>query len=91
MDLASLTTLRLGGPAARFVEVDTSADLVEAVRTADAAGEPLLVLGGGSNVVVADEGFAGVVVRDTRSEIAVDDLGVCAGASSRSPNSPAET
>ncbi len=81
MDLASLTSLRLGGPAARFVEVGSSADLVEAVRAADAAGEPLLVLGGGTNVVVADEGFAGVVVRDTRSEIAVDDSGVCAGAS----------
>ena len=81
MDLASLTSLRLGGPAARYVETTTSAELVEAVRTADDAGELLLVLGGGTNVVVADEGFAGVVVRDVRTEIAVDDSGVCAGAS----------
>ena len=61
--LAPLTTLRLGGPARRLVEAATEADVVEAVREADAAGEPLLVLAGGSNVVIADEGFDGTVVR----------------------------
>ncbi len=61
--LAQRTTLRLGGPARRLVVVDTEADLVDAVRTADAAGEPVLVLGGGSNVVIADEGFDGLVVQ----------------------------
>ena len=61
--LAQRTTLRLGGPARRLVVVDTEADLVEAVRTADAAGDPVLVLGGGSNVVIADEGFDGLVVQ----------------------------
>ena len=60
--LAQRTTLRLGGPARRLVVVDTEADLVDAVRTADAAGDPVLVLGGGSNVVIADEGFDGLVV-----------------------------
>jgi UDP-N-acetylmuramate dehydrogenase len=60
--LADLTTLRLGGPAARFVETRTEAELVDAVRAADAAGEPVLVLAGGSNVVVADAGFPGTVV-----------------------------
>jgi UDP-N-acetylmuramate dehydrogenase len=61
--LAEHTTLRLGGPAARFVEAHTEPDLVAAVRDADLAGEPLLVLGGGSNLVVADDGFPGTVVR----------------------------
>jgi UDP-N-acetylmuramate dehydrogenase len=61
--LALRTTLRLGGPARRLVVVDTEADLVDAVRTADAANEPVLVLGGGSNVVIADEGFDGLVVQ----------------------------
>ena len=61
--LSGYTTLRLGGPADRFVSVDRSTDLVDAVRAADAAGDPLLLLGGGSNLVVADEGFAGTVVR----------------------------
>jgi UDP-N-acetylmuramate dehydrogenase len=61
--LAPLTTLRLGGPARRLVTAYDEAELVDAVRTADAAGEPLLVLGGGSNVVLPDEGFDGTVVR----------------------------
>ena len=61
--LADYTTLRLGGPASRFVRADSDADLVAAVRAADAEGEPVLVLGGGSNLVVADDGFPGVVVQ----------------------------
>ncbi len=60
--LADLTTLRLGGPAGRLVEARTEAELVEAVRAGDAAGEPPLVLAGGSNVVVADAGWPGTVV-----------------------------
>jgi UDP-N-acetylmuramate dehydrogenase len=58
--LAPLTTLRLGGPAARMVEARSEGELAEAVRS---AYEPLLVLAGGSNVVIADEGFPGTVVR----------------------------
>jgi UDP-N-acetylmuramate dehydrogenase len=61
--LADLTTLRLGGPASRFAEATTEEEVVAAVRDADAAGEPILVLAGGSNVVVADEGFPGTVLR----------------------------
>jgi UDP-N-acetylmuramate dehydrogenase len=64
MDLLSeLTTLRLGGPARRIVEARSEQAVVDAVRAADAAQEPLLVLAGGSNVVVADDGFPGTVVR----------------------------
>jgi UDP-N-acetylmuramate dehydrogenase len=62
-DLAPLTTLRLGGPAKRLLEARTEAEALEAVREADGNGEPLLILAGGSNVVVADEGFPGTVVR----------------------------
>jgi UDP-N-acetylmuramate dehydrogenase len=61
--LAALTTLGLGGPASRLVEAATEAELVAQVRSADERGEPLLVLGGGSNLVIADEGFPGTVVR----------------------------
>ena len=60
--LADLTTLRLGGPAARTVAVASADALVDAVRTADAAGEPVLVVGGGSNLVVADAGWPGAVI-----------------------------
>ena len=61
--LADHTTLHLGGPANRFVAARTQEELVAAVRAADARAEPVLVLGGGSNLVVADEGFPGVVVQ----------------------------
>jgi UDP-N-acetylmuramate dehydrogenase len=61
--LSDLTTLRLGGPAARYLEATTEDAVVAAVAAADRAGDPLLVLAGGSNVVVADEGFPGTVVR----------------------------
>jgi UDP-N-acetylmuramate dehydrogenase len=61
-DLAPHTTLRLGGPADRLVEAGSAREIVEVVRAADAAGEPLLLLGGGSNVVVADEGVRGTAL-----------------------------
>jgi len=61
--LSGLTTLRIGGPARRVVVAETEAEIVSVVRDADAAGEPLLVMGGGSNLVVADEGFDGTVLR----------------------------
>jgi UDP-N-acetylmuramate dehydrogenase len=57
--LSELTTLRLGGPAERYVEASTDEDVVDVVR----AGEPLLILAGGSNLVVADDGFPGTVLR----------------------------
>ncbi len=60
--LADHTTLHLGGAAARFVLAATEDDLVAVVRAADSEPEPVLVLGGGSNLVVADDGFPGVVV-----------------------------
>src|SRR4051812_35938666 len=67
--LSELTTLRLGGPAARIVEARTQQEAVDAVQAADAENEPLLVLAGGSNVVVADDGFPGTVVRMLTSGI----------------------
>ena len=77
--LAELTTLRLGGPAAELVEAPDEATLVEAVRSADEQHTPVLVVGGGSNLVVADEGYDGrvVVVRTTGMRIESD---MCGGA-----------
>jgi len=63
MKLADYTTVRLGGPARGFVRASTEEELIEAVRAADASGEPVLILGGGSNLVVADEGFDGIVIQ----------------------------
>ncbi len=61
--LSELTTLRLGGPAGRLVEARSEQEIVAAVAEVDAASEPLLVLAGGSNLVVADDGFRGTVLR----------------------------
>jgi UDP-N-acetylmuramate dehydrogenase len=58
--LSDYTTLRLGGPAATFVEGATDAQVIEALIGAE---RPVLLLAGGSNLVVADEGFPGTVVR----------------------------
>jgi UDP-N-acetylmuramate dehydrogenase len=70
-DLADFTTLRLGGPAARVATASTTDELVHLVRTADAADEPVLIVGGGSNLVVGDDGWAGLVVLVRTSNIAV--------------------
>ena len=83
-DLRDHTTLRLGGPGREWVRATTEAELVAAVADADAAGTPVLVLGGGSNLVVADAGFDGRVVEVATRGIAadVDDSGdpSCSGA-----------
>jgi UDP-N-acetylmuramate dehydrogenase len=60
--LADLTTLAVGGPIERLVEVADAEELVAAVRDADEARRPLLLLGGGSNIVAPDEGWPGDVV-----------------------------
>ena len=60
--LSEFTSLRLGGAAKRLVQARSEAEIVTIVGDADDAGEPLLILGGGSNVVIADEGFPGTVL-----------------------------
>jgi UDP-N-acetylmuramate dehydrogenase len=83
-DLRDHTTLRLGGPARAWVRAETEAQLIAAVSAADAAGEPVLVLGGGSNVVVADDGFPGTVVevatRGIEPDVDDDVEASCSGA-----------
>ena len=61
--LAPLTTLKVGGPAQFFVEAGTMAEVSEAVRWAGARSLPLFVLGGGSNLVVSDSGWPGLVLK----------------------------
>jgi UDP-N-acetylmuramate dehydrogenase len=66
--LSELTTLRLGGPAEHYVEASTEAEIVDLVRDRD----PLLILAGGSNLVVADAGFAGTALRIVTRGVAGD-------------------
>ncbi|MBS2038095.1 UDP-N-acetylmuramate dehydrogenase [bacterium] len=58
-----LTTLEVGGAARRFVDLFSCEQALDEYRRARAQGWPILVLGGGSNVLVSDEGFDGLVVR----------------------------
>ena len=62
-ELASLTTFGIGGPARWYVEAETEADVGDALGWALEKGVPLFVLGGGSNLLVADAGFQGLVLR----------------------------
>ena len=66
--LAPLTTFRLGGPATRLVTATTDDEVIAVVREADTAGTPLLIIGGGSNLVIGDKGFDGTAAahRDQR-------------------------
>lgn len=76
VELAAFTTLRLGGPVRRFVAATTAQECMAAVRAADGAGEPLLVLSGGSNLVIGDGGFDGVAVRVATAGVRIDADGV---------------
>ncbi len=77
--LADHTTLHVGGPADDWVVATTQAELVAAVTAADRAGTPVLVLSGGSNLVVGDGGFAGTVVQVATSGFTAD-VSDCGGA-----------
>jgi UDP-N-acetylmuramate dehydrogenase len=81
--LADLTTLRVGGPARTLLHATTTDALIEAVSSCDAAGEPVLVLGGGSNLLVGDDGFDGTVVRVGTRGVDVDAADRCGGVSLR--------
>jgi UDP-N-acetylmuramate dehydrogenase len=63
MKLADLTTLAVGGDAEHIVAPETSAELIDAVRETWGNGDEWLLLGGGSNVVISDDGFDGTVIR----------------------------
>jgi len=77
--LADFTTLRIGGLADKLVEVTTEDDLITAVRDADAAEEPVLLLSGGSNVLISDDGFRGTVIKVATRGIQVE-ADMCSGA-----------
>ena len=77
--LSQLTTAAVGGPAANFIEARTEAEIIDAVRTADAAGEQVLIIGGGSNLLISDDGFPGTVVRIASEGFTVNAEDSCGG------------
>ncbi|MCO1339755.1 UDP-N-acetylenolpyruvoylglucosamine reductase [Kocuria polaris] len=79
MRLADLTSTAVGGDAAHYVEVTTERELIDAVTAADDAGEDVLLVAGGSNLVVADSGFHGTVIRVATRGSSLEDLSSCSG------------
>ena len=76
-DLRDYTSLRVGGPAKNFVEVGTESEIIAAI---EAAGDtPILIIGGGTNILVADSGFEGTVIRITSHSMQAE-VDACSGA-----------
>ncbi|WP_072690738.1 UDP-N-acetylmuramate dehydrogenase [Rhodococcus marinonascens] len=73
LELSGLTTLRVGGPARIVAECATTQILVDVVRLLDSAHIPTLILAGGSNLVVGDGGFDGVVVRVSNNTVGLEE------------------
>lgn len=76
--LRDYTSLHLGGPARRFFHAKSEEELMAAVQSADASDEPILIIGGGSNLLIADNGFAGSVIRVENKGINVT-VDACSG------------
>ncbi len=70
--LADHTRFGIGGPADTLVETSSERAFVEALRALNSSGAPYVVIGGGTNLIVADAGFRGAVLRYTADEIAMD-------------------
>ncbi len=75
INLSTLTTFKIGGPAKYFCEVKNSKDLKEAISIAKELQKPYFILGNGSNLLVNDDGFDGLVIKIKNSEIKNNDLG----------------
>lgn len=77
--LAQMTTFGVGGTVRELVVAHSEEEIIAAVRRADDAGLPLLMIGGGSNILAADEPFDGIVVRDGRTDMTVTMDDGCGG------------
>ena len=76
-DLSDYTSLRVGGPAKKFIEVSSEKEIIAAI---EGAGEsPILIMGAGTNMLVSDDGFAGTVIRISNNKIEAE-VDACSGA-----------
>jgi len=76
-NLRDYTSLRVGGPAEKFIEVSTESEIIAAI---EAAGDsPILIIGGGTNILVSDSGFEGTVIR-INSRSMKSEIDACSGA-----------
>lgn len=70
--LAKHVNMRIGGPARFFVEGKSSQDIVDAVNVANASGVPFFILGGGSNTLVSDDGYSGLVIKAANRNMKIE-------------------
>jgi UDP-N-acetylmuramate dehydrogenase len=75
-----LTTMRVGGPIGELLTPTSTPDLIDLLRKCGDATSPLLVMGGGSNLIVGDEGWPGTVIRIGSTELDIDGERVTAAA-----------
>jgi UDP-N-acetylmuramate dehydrogenase len=76
-ELSKYTSLRVGGPATKIVQVSTEAQIIAAIE--EAGDTPILIMGGGTNVLIADRGFEGTVIRISNNSVQ-SEVDACSGA-----------
>lgn len=76
-ELSKYTSFRVGGPAQKIVQVATEAEIIAAIE--EAGDSPVLIMGGGTNVLIADKGFAGTVIRISNNSVQAE-VDACSGA-----------
>ena len=79
VSFADITTMRIGGRIRKFIQPASRAEFILSLVDADSEHLPLCVIGGGSNMLVSDDDFNGVVVRDARRKVSILDEAVPAG------------
>lgn len=77
IELSKYTSLRVGGPATKIVQVATEAQIITAIE--EAGNTPILIMGGGTNVLIADKGFDGTVIRISNNSVQ-SEVDACSGA-----------
>ena len=76
-ELSKYTSFRVGGPATKIVQVSTEAEIIAAIE--EAGDTPILIMGGGTNVLIADKGFEGTVIRISNNSVQ-SEVDACSGA-----------
>ena len=76
-ELSKYTSLRVGGPSTKIVQVSTEAQIIAAIE--EAGDTPVLIMGGGTNVLIADKGFDGTVIRISNNSVQ-SEVDACSGA-----------
>ena len=76
-ELSKYTSLRVGGPASKIVQVSNEAQIIAAIE--EAGDTPILIMGGGTNVLIADKGFEGTVIRISNNSVQAE-VDACSGA-----------